>query len=72
MMQPMEVIIRAATVELIGGFIAQGECEFMHDFASILPVSIFLGMMDLPLSDREKAHSARRRNNQKRLAADAR
>jgi cytochrome P450 len=53
MMSAMEVKIRSAAIELIDGLAPRGECEFMHDFASILPVVIFLGMMEFPLSDRE-------------------
>jgi cytochrome P450 len=54
MMPPMEIKIREITIELISGLAPRGSCEFMHDFASILPVSIFLGMMEFPLSDRER------------------
>jgi cytochrome P450 len=53
MMPLMEVKIREAAIELINGIAPRGHCEFMRDFASILPVSIFLGMMGFPLSDRE-------------------
>ncbi len=45
---------RRLTIELIEALIPRGRCEFMGDFARILPMTIFLRMVDLPLSDRER------------------
>jgi cytochrome P450 len=50
----LEQKARALAIELIEGFRSRGNCEFMNDFARHLPVIVFLGMMDLPLDDREK------------------
>ncbi len=47
-----EADIRALTVDLIEGFRPYGRCDFAAEFASILPLSIFLGMVDIPLTDR--------------------
>ncbi|HSV52928.1 MAG TPA: cytochrome P450 [Burkholderiaceae bacterium] len=44
---------RVLAIELIDGLKARGECEFMADFAMHLPMTIFLHMVELPLSDRE-------------------
>lgn len=44
--------IRALTVELIERIKPLGRCEFVSDFARIMPVSIFLGIVDLPLTRR--------------------
>jgi cytochrome P450 len=44
---------RALAIELIDELKGRGECEFMADFAMHLPMTIFLHMVDLPLSDRE-------------------
>lgn len=44
---------RALAIELIDGFRSRGECEFMTQFAGFLPMTIFLRMVDLPMSDRE-------------------
>jgi hypothetical protein len=36
------------TVELIEGFAGKGECEFIGEFAKMLPIVIFLRLVDLP------------------------
>ena len=43
---------RSITIELIEGFKAKGECEFVGDFAYRLPIAIFMEMADLPIADR--------------------
>jgi cytochrome P450 len=43
---------RQLAIELIDGFKAKGECEFVADFAQFLPITIFLRLVDLPLADR--------------------
>lgn len=48
----MESDIRALTIELIDGFKAKGECEFVSEFAKMLPIVIFLRLVDLPQDDR--------------------
>ena len=50
----LEPDIRALTVDLIERFRARGHCDFVPEFASILPLSIFLRMVDVPLSERAK------------------
>src|SRR5205814_1152062 len=45
---------RALAVELIEGFYAKGECDFVRDFAQHLPIGIFMRMVDVPQSDREQ------------------
>lgn len=47
----LEAGIRALAVELIEGFRARGECEFIRDFAMKLPITIFMRLVDLPLAD---------------------
>lgn len=46
--------IRALTVELIEQLQPAGACEFVTQFALVMPVSIFLGIADLPLDRREE------------------
>jgi cytochrome P450 len=46
--------VQQLTIELIEGFIARGQCEFVDEFAKRLPILIFLRLVDLPLADREK------------------
>jgi cytochrome P450 len=48
----MEGDIRLLTVELIEGFAGKGECEFIGEFAKMLPIVIFLRLVDLPQEDR--------------------
>lgn len=40
--------------ELIDGLVARGGCDFTEDFAEILPLHIFLTLIDVPLSDRPR------------------
>lgn len=44
--------IRAVTIELIEGFRARGECDFIAEFANELPIIMFLRLMQLPIEDR--------------------
>lgn len=48
---PMEDHVRELTVELIEGFRAKGRCNFIHEFSEVLPLRVFMGMVNLPLSD---------------------
>ena len=43
---------RALAVELIEGFLPAGECEFIGDFATQLPVVVFMSLVDWPDGDR--------------------
>ena len=52
-MQALQADVRALCIELIEGFGARGECEFVGDFAKRLPIVVFLRLVDLPLEDRE-------------------
>ncbi|HSV84650.1 MAG TPA: cytochrome P450 [Ramlibacter sp.] len=52
--QAVEDTVRRFAVELIAGFAVRGECEFVSEFTAVLPIVVFLTMMDLPLEDREK------------------
>lgn len=50
-MKALETIVRQTTDELIDGFAKRGSAEFVAEFAHELPTRMFLGLMDLPLSD---------------------
>jgi cytochrome P450 len=43
---------RALAIELIEGFRHKGECEFISEFATHLPIAIFMSMLNLPEEDR--------------------
>ena len=44
---------RALSIELIENFKPRGECEFVEDFASHVPMEVFLSIVDLPSTDRK-------------------
>lgn len=50
---PLEDRARELTIKLVEGFKPKGGCEFVREFATIVPVAVFLEMMDLPLEDRD-------------------
>ncbi len=47
-MKAMESKIASRVDELIDGFLESGECEFISQFARILPATIFLDLVGLP------------------------
>lgn len=48
-----EAAIRARAVDLIENLRPRGHCEVVRDFADVLPLSVFLDLVGLPLEDRE-------------------
>lgn len=46
--------VRSTVIDLIEGFRDRGECEFVGEFAQIFPIVVFLDLMDLPASDRDR------------------
>lgn len=45
---------RALTIELAEKMLPNGSCEFLSEFARIMPVTMFLKMVNLPLDRREQ------------------
>ena len=45
---------RALTIELVDKIGPNGQCEFLSEFARIMPVTMFLKIVDLPLDRREE------------------
>jgi cytochrome P450 len=43
---------RQLAIDLVEGFRPRGECEFMAEFALILPIAIFMKLTNLPMADR--------------------
>lgn len=43
---------REIAKKLVAEIAPQGHCEFIEDFAKVLPIAVFLGMVDLPFEDR--------------------
>ncbi|SCW38208.1 Cytochrome P450 [Sphingobium faniae] len=54
---PVTDIARKTAIELIEGFKPRGGCEFVKEFALVLPVVVFLSVMGLPLEDRDYLYS---------------
>ncbi|WP_179504511.1 MULTISPECIES: cytochrome P450 [unclassified Sphingomonas] len=50
----MEPQVEAVARELCAGLRPRQACEFVADFAEILPLNIFLTMIDVPLEDRPR------------------
>ena len=46
---PLEPKVRQLTVELIDSFLANGRCDFIHEFAEHLPLLVFMQLVDLPV-----------------------
>jgi cytochrome P450 len=49
-----EDMVRRFAIDLIEGFAPKGECEFVSEFTAVLPIVVFLTMMELPLEDRHE------------------
>lgn len=46
--------VRRVAIATIEELLPKGRCEFVMDFAKVLPIVVFLGMMELPVEDRFK------------------
>lgn len=46
--------VRELAIELIEGFRGRGECDFVSEFATVMPIYIFLDLVDLPRGDRDR------------------
>ena len=49
----LEEKARGIARDLVAELAPRGECEFIADFAKVLPIVVFLSMVDLPQKDRE-------------------
>lgn len=48
----LEGHVRTIAVEAIERLLPFGQCEFIEDFAKVLPIHVFLRLVDLPLDDK--------------------
>lgn len=48
----LEKVSRDLTTSLIDDFIANGECEFVDDFAQKMPIIILMNLLGLPMDDK--------------------
>jgi cytochrome P450 len=51
--QHLEERVRQVAIDQIEKLLPQGECEFIEDFAKVLPIHVFLDLVDLPLADKD-------------------
>ena len=47
----MEQVIRQVAVDTIEGFIPRGGCEFITEYSTVLPIMVFMRLVDLPDKD---------------------
>jgi len=52
----LESIVRRQVSELMDGILERGECDYVADFARVLPTTVFLEMMGWPLEHAEQFH----------------
>lgn len=57
------VMARALARQLIDEIQPQGRCEFVADFSLVMPLAIFLSIVDLPVEDRVTLHGLARRSS---------
>ena len=50
----LEPKVEAAARALIAPLVSRGQCEFVSEFAEILPLNIFLSLIEVPLDDRPR------------------
>lgn len=53
MVARLEQSVHDVAVETIEALVPRGECEFVEDFAKVLPITVFMRMVDLPLEDKD-------------------
>lgn len=59
--QSLEAKTHELAISLIEEIKPKGECEFVGEFASVLPLVVFLSMVDLPAEDRHSCARGRKR-----------
>ena len=49
----LEANVRKVAIEAIERVLPRGECEFVEEFAKVLPIHVFLELVNLPIADKE-------------------
>ncbi len=49
----LEEDVRQVAIDAIEALAPKGECEFIEDFAKVLPIHVFLKLVDLPVEDKD-------------------
>jgi cytochrome P450 len=47
----LEVRVRRIAIEIIENIAPNGECEFVSEFAKVLPIVVYMSMVNLPMDD---------------------
>ncbi|MEA1652891.1 cytochrome P450 [Nitrospirillum sp. BR 11164] len=58
--QQYGVLARDLAIRIIEELQPKGACEFVTDFSLVMPLSIFLSIVNLPVDDREELHALAR------------
>ncbi|MBO9376231.1 cytochrome P450 [Sphingomonas histidinilytica] len=48
----LESKVRQVAIDAVERLLPRGECEFVEDFAKVLPIHVFLELVELPLDDK--------------------
>ena len=48
---PLAGRVRQLTTELIESFLPRGRCNFIHEFSEVLPLKVFMELVNLPIED---------------------
>lgn len=48
----LDSTVRNVAIQAIERILPQGECEFIEDFAKVLPIHVFMELVDLPIADK--------------------
>lgn len=48
----LESKVRQVAIDAVERLLPRGECEFVEDFAKVLPIHVFLALVELPLDDK--------------------
>ncbi|MHA3790677.1 cytochrome P450 [Sphingomonas sp. YL-JM2C] len=48
----LEAKVRQVAIDAVERLLPRGECEFVEDFAKVLPIHVFLALVELPLDDK--------------------
>ncbi len=51
-LRDLEDVVQQTAAQTAERLVSRGECEFIEDFSKVLPIHVFLSMVDLPIADK--------------------